>query len=118
MMRIMIMRKKLLYFFLIIIFIITASKKYILPKYSFPKYDLLPGFHMNELNIKKITISGGKTFVIRLHALNKRCTYSSSDYRIAYADKNGRVHTVNRGYAVITVKTNTGRKYYCYVHVI
>ena len=63
-----------------------------------------------KLNKKKITLTKGKTFKIKITGKAGKQSYKSSKKSVAKVSKTGKVTAKKRGNAVITVTTNSGYK--------
>ena len=89
---------------------------------SYPKtriyfYNDVPGFHFYSLSKNRVTLYPGDSFHLSVNSLHTKCTYSSSNFRVAYVDLTGNVHALQKGYAVIKVKVKNGTTLKCYVTV-
>ena len=74
------------------------------------------------LNKTTLTLDTGKTSTLKAtvypsNAANKKCTWSSSNTRVATVDGNGKVTAKASGTATITVKTSNGKTATCKVTV-
>ena len=69
-----------------------------------------------RLNKKKLTLTVGKSYTLRLKHVKKKVKWSSSKKKVAAVTKKGKVKAVKAGTATITAKTS-GKKYKCRVTV-
>ncbi|MGL4259169.1 MAG: Ig-like domain-containing protein, partial [Ruminococcus sp.] len=74
------------------------------------------------LNKTTLTLDTGKTSTLKAtvypsNAANKKCTWSSSNTRVATVDSNGKVTAKKAGTATIMVKTSNGKTATCKVTV-
>lgn len=63
---------------------------------------------VTHLNKESIVLVKGETYRLHVYTLNKRVSYHTSDFKIAYVNLNGKVFAKHAGVAFITVKV--GRK--------
>lgn len=71
-----------------------------------------------HLNDEDIYLVKGEEFKLRLYAINKRATFTSSNFRVAGVNFNGRIMAYQTGKAYITVKVSDKKELRCRVHVI
>ncbi len=68
------------------------------------------------LNREKVTMPVGSSFYLYIKGVNKRASYSSSDFKVAAVSCVGKVRCLKPGVAIITVKQKN-EKFTCKVHV-
>lgn len=56
------------------------------------------------LNTTNIVLVSGESFYLRVRTINRRLTFSSTDFKVAYANNSGRVTAYKPGTAFIKVK--------------
>lgn len=71
-----------------------------------------------HLNKEDIYLVKGEEFKLRVYAINKRVTYTSSNFRVAGVNFNGRIMAYQTGKAYITAEVGNEKKLRCRVHVI
>ncbi|WP_167956669.1 Ig-like domain-containing protein [Anaerosporobacter faecicola] len=70
-----------------------------------------------HLNKENLVLESGETDRLRVYAINKRVSYHTSDFKVAYVNLNGKVFAKKTGIAYITAKV--GKKTFrCKVRVI
>ena len=69
-----------------------------------------------KLNVKKKTLTEGKSFTLKVKGTSKKVTFSSSKKSVATVNKNGKVTAKKAGKANITAKVGN-KKYVCKVTV-
>lgn len=77
----------------------------------------IPGVHKYSLNAREIKLKPGKSFQLRVNAVNIKCSYKSSNFRVAYVGISGKIYAIQKGRAVITVNMNNGYSRSCVVIV-
>lgn len=70
-----------------------------------------------KLNKKRLSLTRGRTFKLKVKGKAGRTTYKSSNKAIASVNRNGKIKAKRAGAAVITVKTNGKVKLKCKVTV-
>lgn len=70
-----------------------------------------------RLNKENLVLETGDTDRLWVYAINKRVTYHTSDFKVAYVNLNGKVFAKKTGIAYITVKVE-GKTLRCKVRVI
>lgn len=70
-----------------------------------------------RLNRYDIVLASGEEYKLFIYRINKRVTWSSSNFRVAFVNFNGRVYALQHGKAIITAKVGS-KKYRCRVTVI
>lgn len=100
---------------IIIIFVVVAVYlyKYVYFEHSF----IIDRFHLFSLNRKKIILTPGDSFHIKVHDINVRCSFRSSNIRVAVVDLNGNVHAISPGHAIIYVNIKGHKNLKCYIKV-
>ncbi len=99
----------------IIIFIIIAAYLY---KYVYFDHSFISDrFYLYSLNKEKIELAPGESFRIKIRYINIRCSFKSSNSRVAAVDSFGTVHAVSPGRAIIYVKVKGHKDFKCYIKV-
>lgn len=106
-----------LYKYIIIVIIVVLVLRYIIMNSSvyYRQNIMLPfSFHLTKQDLYMIK---GEEYKLGAFVINKRLTYSSTNFRVVGVNFNGRLYAYNTGKAFIIVKSgNKERK--CRVHVI
>lgn len=74
-------------------------------------------FHIYSLNKAKLTLQPGDTFRIKVRGINLRCSFRSSNRRVAVVDMWGTVRAVSPGRTVIYIKIKGHKTKKCFVKV-
>jgi Bacterial surface proteins containing Ig-like domains len=59
-----------------------------------------------SLNKSSVVMEVGDYYHLHVNRLNKRIEYSSTDFKVAYVNLNGRIHARQRGTAIIKAKVD------------
>jgi hypothetical protein len=103
---------------LMVLVIIVLFVKIIIPRTSFYyRYWFYFTQFGNYLTERDIVLVSGEHFHLGVKNINKRLTYVSTDYKVAYANLTGRVTAYQPGLAFIHVKVD-GEVLTCRVRVI
>lgn len=100
---------------IILIFIILANGIYRKTRFYFYRPFFIP--FGERLNTDNLILVSGETYTIHLQNINKRVSYSSTDYRVAMVLFTGKVFARKPGNAVITVSFDE-KESKCFVKVI
>lgn len=100
---------------ILLIFIIVGN--YIYKKTRFYYNDPIFVPFSERLNAEKVVMVVGETYTVRLVNINKRVSYSSSDFRVALVLFTGKVYARKVGTAVINVSFE-GKTQKCFIRVI
>ncbi len=100
---------------LIIIVLVIAlyMYRYVYFEHSF----MINRFHFYSLNKAKVTLTEGENFRIKVRGINIRCSYKSSNMRVATVDFCGNIHAVSAGRAIIYVRVKGHKNLKCYIKV-
>lgn len=82
--------------------------------FFFDDLDLPFSVHLNK---ETVYLTKGEEFKLRVYRINKRVTYSSTNFRVAGVNFNGRIRAHQSGKAFIIAKVD-GRVLKCRVYVI
>lgn len=104
---------------LLIVFVIfSIFYKFILPRtsiyYRYVFYEPKIGVYLTERDVVMVS---GESFRLGLRTVNKRMTFSSTDFKVAFVNKLGKVTAYQPGLAFIEVKVD-GEVLRCRVRVI
>ena len=104
---------------LLIVFIIfSICYQFILPRtsiyYRYVFYEPRIGVYLTERDVVMVS---GESFRLGLRTVNKRMTFSSTDFKVAFVNKLGKVTAYQPGLAFIEVKVD-GEVLRCRVRVI
>lgn len=69
------------------------------------------------MNDNDIVLTGGEDYKLFVYAINKRITWSSTNFKVAIVNFNGRVYAINHGEAYIVAKTGD-KELKCRVNVL
>lgn len=99
----------LIIFFLIVNYIVKNSSIYYRKLYYSPI--------SLQLNMKDLVLAKGEEYKLHVNRPNKRVSYSSTNFRVAGVNFNGRVYAYRTGKAYIIAKVS-GKKLICRVRVL
>lgn len=104
---------------LLIVFVIFAIfTRFIIPRtsiyYRYVFYEPKIGAYLTE---RDVVLVSGESFRLGLRTVNKRMTFSSTDFKVAFVDKLGKVTAYQPGLAFIEVKVE-GEVLRCRVRVL
>lgn len=74
-------------------------------------------FISQRLNRYDLTMVKGEEYKLYIYRINKRVSWSSSNFRVAFVNLSGRVYALQHGKAYITARVGD-KKYKCRVNVI
>lgn len=72
---------------------------------------------MYSLNKNKLYLKPGETYRLHVKAINIKCSFKSSNIRVACVDFTGRILALQKGRTVITVTINNDYSVKCLVLV-